>query len=99
MKFGAKKNPTVLAGGSRFAPNFIQNLYTVLKNPMNQKMVAGFGYFRACRFRKRLNENRLWLLPLPTFFKTWFLLHKMWLKLAKIDQKLIFSIFLKKSHF
>jgi hypothetical protein len=31
MKFGAKKNPTVLAGGSRFAPNFIQNLYTVLK--------------------------------------------------------------------
>jgi hypothetical protein len=31
MKFGAKKHPTVLAGGSRFAPNFIQNLYTVLK--------------------------------------------------------------------
>jgi hypothetical protein len=31
MKFGAKKNPTVLAGGSRFTPNFIQNLYTVLK--------------------------------------------------------------------
>jgi hypothetical protein len=31
MKFGAKKNPTVLAEGSRFAPNFIQNLYTVLK--------------------------------------------------------------------
>jgi hypothetical protein len=31
MKFGAKKTPTVLAGGSRFAPNFIQNLYTVLK--------------------------------------------------------------------
>jgi hypothetical protein len=31
MKFGAKKKPTVIAGGSRFAPNFIQNLYTVLK--------------------------------------------------------------------
>jgi hypothetical protein len=31
MKFGAKKTPTVLAGGSRFAPNFIQNFYTVLK--------------------------------------------------------------------
>jgi hypothetical protein len=31
MKFGAKKNPTVQAGGSRFAPSFIQNLYTVLK--------------------------------------------------------------------
>jgi hypothetical protein len=33
MKLGAKKTQTVLAGGhdSRFAPNFIQNLYTVLK--------------------------------------------------------------------
>jgi hypothetical protein len=30
-----------------------------------------------------------------TFFKTWFLLHKMCLKLAKIDQKWKFSIFWK----
>jgi hypothetical protein len=29
MKFGAKKNPTVLAGGSRCAPNFIQKSHTV----------------------------------------------------------------------
>jgi hypothetical protein len=28
------------------------------------------GYPRACRFRKHQIENRLWLLPLPTFFKT-----------------------------
>jgi hypothetical protein len=40
-------------------------------NPMNQKMVTDFGYPRACRFIKTLNEkNRLWLFPLPIFFKT-----------------------------
>jgi hypothetical protein len=54
-------------------------------NAMNQKMFTDFGCPRACTFRKTLNENRVWLLPLPTFFKTWFLLHKMWLKLAKKD--------------
>jgi hypothetical protein len=56
-------------------------------NPMNSQMVTIFGYPRACRFRKHQFENRSWLLPLPIFFKTWFLLHKMWLKLAKNDQK------------
>jgi hypothetical protein len=32
----------------------------VVLNPnlMNQKMVTDFGYPRACRFRKTLNENR-----------------------------------------
>jgi hypothetical protein len=29
MKFGAKKKPNCASRGSRFAPNFIQNLYTV----------------------------------------------------------------------
>jgi hypothetical protein len=50
-----------------------------------KKTVTGFRYHRACRFRKYQFENRSWELPLPTFFKTWFLkIHKMWLKLAKI---------------
>jgi hypothetical protein len=43
MKFGAKKNPTVLAGGSRFAPNFIQNLYTVLKKKIVG--ISQYAYF------------------------------------------------------
>jgi hypothetical protein len=51
------------------------------------------------RFRKHQIKNWSPDLPLPTVFKTWFLLHKMWLKLAKIDQKLNFSIFLAKFHF
>jgi hypothetical protein len=62
-------------------------------------LVSDFGYPRACRFIKTLNENRLWLLPLQTFFKTWFLMHKMGLKLAKNYQEMTFSIFWKKSHF
>jgi hypothetical protein len=41
-------------------------------NPMNKQMVTIFGNTRACRFRKHQFENRSWLLPLPTFFKTWF---------------------------
>jgi hypothetical protein len=39
-------------------------------NPMNKQMVTIFGYPRACRFRKHQFENRSWLLPLPSFFKT-----------------------------
>jgi hypothetical protein len=36
---------------------------------MKVKMVFGFGYPRACRFRKYLFENRSWELRLPTFSK------------------------------
>jgi hypothetical protein len=39
---------------------------------VDQKTVTDFRYPRACRFRKYQIENRLWELPLPTFFKTWF---------------------------
>jgi hypothetical protein len=44
MKFGAKKTPTVLAGGSRFAPNFIQNqsLYSVEKKIVG---ISQYAYF------------------------------------------------------
>jgi hypothetical protein len=59
----------------------------------------GFGYPRACRLRKTKPINQFRSLPLPIFFKTWFLLYKMWLKLAKIDQKWIISIFLKNLNF
>jgi hypothetical protein len=31
MKFGAKRDPSASTVGFFFAPNFIQNLYTVLK--------------------------------------------------------------------
>jgi hypothetical protein len=31
MKFGAKRDPLLVQLGFFFAPNFIQNLYTVLK--------------------------------------------------------------------
>jgi hypothetical protein len=61
-------------------------------NRLEYKMKTDFGYPRACRFRKYHIENRLWELPLPTFFKTLFLLYKIWLKLAKMDQKWNFSI-------
>jgi hypothetical protein len=37
--------PTVLAGGSRFAPNFIQNIYTVLKKIVG---ISQYAYFRTC---------------------------------------------------
>jgi hypothetical protein len=59
-------------------------------NLMNKKTVTGFRYPRACRFRKYQFENRSWELPLPTFFKTFFLLHKLWLKLAKLTKNEIF---------
>jgi hypothetical protein len=75
-------------------------LRDLLTQKCSQKiLVSDFGYPRACRFRKYQNLNRSPGLVLPTFFKTGFLVHKMWLKLAKIDQKWNFSIFLKKSHF
>jgi hypothetical protein len=48
MKFGAKKNTTVLAGGSRFAPNFIQNLYTVLKKKIVG--ISQYAYFSVQEF-------------------------------------------------
>jgi hypothetical protein len=64
-----------------------------------KKSLLIFGYPRACRFRKHQIENRLPVLALPTFFKMWFLIYKMWLKLAKIDQKWIFFDLFKKSHF
>jgi hypothetical protein len=51
-----------------------------------QKKVTDFGYPRAYRFRKHQIENRFPELALPTFFKTWFLVHKMVLKLAKISK-------------
>jgi hypothetical protein len=35
-----------------------------------KKTVTGYRYPRACRFRIYQFENRLWELPLPTFFKT-----------------------------
>jgi hypothetical protein len=63
------------------------------------KMFFGFGYPRACRFRKTKQTNQIWFLVWLNFFKTWFLLHKMWLKLAKIVQKWNFSIFLKNLNF
>jgi hypothetical protein len=37
---------------------------------VNKKKVTDFGYTRECTFRKYQIENRLWELPLPTFFKT-----------------------------
>jgi hypothetical protein len=37
-----------------------------------KKTVTGYRYPRACRFRIYQFENRLWELPLPTFFKTLF---------------------------
>jgi hypothetical protein len=58
-------------------------------NPMNKQMVTIFGYPRACRFQKHQFEIRSWLLPLPTFFKTWFKFIKYsqnWPKLVKIDR-------------
>jgi hypothetical protein len=70
-------------------------LRDLLTQKCSQKTVTDFGYPRACRFRKYQKINRSWSLPLPTFFKTWFVLHKMWLKLEKIDQKLNFWFFLK----
>jgi hypothetical protein len=56
---------------------------------MYKKTVTGFRYPGACTFRKYQIENRLpsLALPLPTVFRTWFLLHKMWLKLANNYQK------------
>jgi hypothetical protein len=36
-----------------------------------------------------------WELRLPTFFKTGFLLHKLWLKLAKLTKNEIFGFFFK----
>jgi hypothetical protein len=68
-------------------------LRDLLTQKCSQKiLVTDFGYPRACRFRKYQNLNRSPALVLPTFFKTGFLLHKMWLKLK-------FSIFFEKVSF
>jgi hypothetical protein len=66
---------------------------------LRDELIQTFGYPRACRFRKTKQTNQFWSLRLPTFFKTWFLLHKMWLKLAKIDQKLTKNGFFDKVSF
>jgi hypothetical protein len=48
------------------------------------------------RIRKYQFENRSWELPLPTFFKTRFLLHKLLLKLEKVTKNFqIFGFFFK----
>jgi hypothetical protein len=65
----------------------LRDLFTLIL--LHQKTVTGFEYPRACRFQK---SKQFWSPHLPTFFK------KMWLKLAKIDQKWNFSIFFAKSH-
>jgi hypothetical protein len=80
------------------------SVHIMLRDLLTQKcsqtfLVTDFRYPRACRFRKYQNLNRSPGLSLPTFFKTWFLLHKMWLKLAKIGKNWIFQFFLKKSNF
>jgi hypothetical protein len=71
-------------------------LHIMLRDELTQKFshfdkITVFGYPRACKFRKPHQTNQFWSLRLPPFFKTWFLLHKMWQKLAK-------TFFLKKSH-
>jgi hypothetical protein len=74
-------------------------------NLMYNKTVTGFEYPRACRFRKCQFENRSWELPLPAFFKTWFLLHKLWLRpyfsaltVAQLSQQLQLWNFDNKCH-
>jgi hypothetical protein len=61
---------------------------TVLKPKSREKKpVIDFGYPRACTFRK-YQKNRLSELRLPTFFKTWFLIHKCgwnWQKWPKME--------------
>jgi hypothetical protein len=79
---------------------YICHLHIMLRDELtlkcvNFKMVFGFGYPRACRFRKTKQTNQIWFLVRLIFFKTWFLLYKKGQKLAKIDQKFNFSIFLK----
>jgi hypothetical protein len=57
--------------------NLVQALlpHIMLRGHVNPKVLAllkkvtDFGYPRACRFRKHQIENKLWLLPLPNFFK------------------------------
>jgi hypothetical protein len=80
-----------------------QSIHIMLRDELTQltlhsKTVTGFRYPRACRIIKYQFENRSWEVPRPTFFKTWFLLQKLWLKLAKLTKKEIFGFFLK-SHF
>jgi hypothetical protein len=41
-----------------------------LVNPKVRGQKTDLGYPRASRFRKYQIENRLWEIPLPTFFKT-----------------------------
>jgi hypothetical protein len=44
MKFGAKRDPLLAQLGFFFAPNFIQNLYTVLKKKIVG--ISQYAYFR-----------------------------------------------------
>jgi hypothetical protein len=61
-----------------------------LVNPKVHAQKKGYSFWippRAYKFRKKQIENRFPELALSTFLKTCFLVHKMWLKLAKIEQK------------
>jgi hypothetical protein len=51
----------------------------------HKKTVTNFRYPRACRFRKTKQTNQFSSPPQPTFFKMWFLIDKIWLKLAKMN--------------
>jgi hypothetical protein len=42
MKFGVKRDPPASTVGFFFAPNFIQNLYTVLKKIVG---ISQYAYF------------------------------------------------------
>jgi hypothetical protein len=68
-------------------------------NRLNKKTVTDLVCPRACGFRKYQFENRSWEGFLPTFFKNWFLLHKLLLKLEKVTKNSNFWIFFLKSHF
>jgi hypothetical protein len=72
----------------------------MLRDLLTQKcaqkiLVTDFGYPIACRFRKYPNLNRSPALVLPTFFKTWFLVHK----IGKNWPKMVFFDFYEKVSF
>jgi hypothetical protein len=55
MKFGAKRDPPASTVGFFFAPNFIQNLYTVLKKRLWESRST-----RTLTSRIGLNRNNYW---------------------------------------
>jgi hypothetical protein len=61
----------------------------------NKKTITDLVCPRACGFRKYQFENRSWEGFLLTFFKNWFLLHKLLLKLEKWPKIQIFGFFFK----